>query len=155
MTTARDRSSPPRLSGAGVFRPLRGETAPPPGRFDPERYGYLVTPTCRCRRPVSRGFTLREKPTSGATIGYGFAVEEPEGVLGRTFAVESIEPYDPKRLKRELKGREAGGAQACFPLAAEELMRRLGLHAGGRPAAGLHENRERFLGYPFKIATFA
>ena len=51
-------------------------------------------------------------------------------MLGRTFAVESIEPYDPKRLKRELKGREAEVLKRDFPLAAEELMRRLGLHAG-------------------------
>ena len=86
--------------------------------------------------------------------GYGFAVEEPEGVLGRTFAVESIEPYDPKRLKRELKGREAEVLKRDFPLAAEELMPP-GAACRGRPAAGLHENRERFLGYPFKIATFA
>ena len=64
-------------------------------------------------------------------------------MLGRTFAVESIEPYDPKRLKRELKGRGAEVLKRDFPLAAEELMRRLGLHAG----AGLRlafENWERF-----------
>ena len=62
--------------------------------------------------------------------GYGFAAEEPQGVLGRVHAVERIEPYDPKRLKRELKGRGAEVLKRDFPLAAEELMRRLGLHPG-------------------------
>ena len=62
--------------------------------------------------------------------GYGFAAEEPQDVLGRIYAVERIEPYDPKRLKRELKGRGAEVLKRDFPLAAEELMRRLGLHPG-------------------------
>ena len=30
--------------GRGSFSAAPGETAPPPGRFDPERYGYLVIP---------------------------------------------------------------------------------------------------------------
>lgn len=130
MTTARDRSSPPRLSGAGVFRPLRARPHPPPGRFDPERYGYLVIPDVSLQKARLARIHLAGKADIWSDNGYGFAVEEPEGVLGRTFAVESIEPYDPKRLKRELKGRGAEVLKRDFPLAAEELMRRLGLHAG-------------------------
>lgn len=116
--------------GRGSFSAAPGETAPPPGRFDPERYSYLVIPDVSLQKARLARIHLAGKADIWSDNGYGFAVEEPEGVLGRTFAVESIEPYDPKRLKRELKGREAEVLKRDFPLAAEELMRRLGLHAG-------------------------
>ena len=116
--------------GRGSFSAAPGETAPPPGRFDPERYGYLVIPDVSLQKARLARIHLAGKADIWSDNGYGFAVEEPEGVLGRTFAVESIEPYDPKRLKRELKGRGAEVLKRDFPLAAEELMRRLGLHAG-------------------------
>ena len=116
--------------GRGSFSAAPGETAPPPGRFDPERYGYLVIPDVSLQKARLARIHLAGKADIWSDNSYGFAVEEPEGVLGRTFAVESIEPYDPKRLKRELKGREAEVLKRDFPLAAEELMRRLGLHAG-------------------------
>ena len=116
--------------GRGSFSAAPGETAPPPGRFDPERYGYLVIPDVSLQKARLARIHLAGKADIWSDNGYGFAVEEPEGVLGRTFAVESIEPYDPKRLKRELKGREAEVLKRDFPLAVEELMRRLGLHAG-------------------------
>lgn len=63
--------------------------------------------------------------------GYGFAAERPEGVLGRILEIDRIEPYDPARLKRELKGRGAEILKRDFPLRPEELYRRLGLHPGG------------------------
>ena len=63
--------------------------------------------------------------------GFAFAAEEPHGVIGRVLSIERIEPYDPRRLKRELKGRGAEVLKHDFPLPADELMRRLGLHAGG------------------------
>ena len=93
-------------------------------------YGYLVIPDVSLQKARLARIHLAGKADIWSDNGYGFAVEEPEGVLGRTFAVESIEPYDPKRLKRELKGRGAEVLKRDFPLAAEELMRRLGLHAG-------------------------
>ena len=38
--------------------------------------------------------------------------------------------YDPRRLKRELRGCGVEVLKRDFPLAVEELMRRLGVHAG-------------------------
>ena len=49
---------------------------------------------------------------------------------GKVFAVERIEPYDPRRLKRSLKGAGAELMKRDFPFGAEELARRLGVHAG-------------------------
>lgn len=54
----------------------------------------------------------------------------PEGIIGKVFAIERIEPYDPRRLKRAFKGRGAELMKRDFPFAAEELGRRLGVHAG-------------------------
>lgn len=117
--------------GRGSFSARPGEAPPPPpGPFDPARYGYLVIPDVSLQKARLARLHLAGKADIWSDNGYGFAAEEPEGVLGRIFAVESIEPYDPKRLKRELKGRGAEVFKRDFPLVAEELMRRLGLHAG-------------------------
>lgn len=116
--------------GLGSFSARPGETAPEPGAFDPERYRWLVTPDAALQKARLVRLHLAGKAAVWSENGYGFAAEEPQGVLGRVYAVERIEPYDPKRLKRELKGRGAEVLKRDFPLAAGELMRRLGLHPG-------------------------
>ncbi|MBQ5619703.1 MAG: SAM-dependent methyltransferase, partial [Alistipes sp.] len=62
--------------------------------------------------------------------GYGFATQRPEEALGRIYEIERIEPYDPKGLKRTLKGRKAELLKRDFPVAIEELRRRLGVAPG-------------------------
>ena len=52
------------------------------------------------------------------------------GSLKNTPAAQLGSIVVKEALKRELKGREAEVLKRDFPLAAEELMRRLGLHAG-------------------------
>ncbi len=116
--------------GRGSFSARPGQTAPEPGAFDPARYRWLVMPDVALQKARLARLHLAGKADIWSENGYGFAAEEPQGVLGRVFAVERIEPYDPKRLKRELKGRGAEVLKRDFPLAAEELMRRLGLHPG-------------------------
>ena len=116
--------------GRGSFSARPGQTAPEPGRFDPARYRWLVAPDVALQKARLARLHLAEKADIWSENGYGFAAGEPQGVLGRVFAVERIEPYDPKRLKRELKGRGAEVLKRDFPLATEELMRRLGLHHG-------------------------
>ena len=116
--------------GRGSFSARPGQTAPEPGRFDPARYRWLVAPDVALQKARLARLHLAGKADIWSENGYGFAAGEPQGVLGRVFAVERIEPYDPKRLKRELKGRGAEVLKRDFPLATEELMRRLGLHPG-------------------------
>ena len=116
--------------GRGSFSARPGQTAPEPGRFDPARYRWLVVPDVALQKARLARLHLAGQADIWSENGYGFAAGEPQGVLGRVFAVERIEPYDPKRLKRELKGRGAEVLKRDFPLAAEELMRRLGLHPG-------------------------
>jgi len=45
-------------------------------------------------------------------------------------AIDGIEPYDPKRLKHTFKGCKAEIFKRDFPIATEEIMRRLGMRAG-------------------------
>ena len=116
--------------GHGSFSARPGEAAPEPGAFDPARYRWLVVPDVALQKARLARLHLAEKAAIWSENGYGFAAEEPQDVLGRVYAVERIEPYDPRRLKRELKGRGAEVLKRDFPLAAEELMRRLGLHSG-------------------------
>lgn len=119
--------------GRGSFSARPGEVAPPPGAFDPARYGWLVMPDVALQKARLARLHLRGKADIWSDNGYGFAAEEPQDVLGRVFAVESIEPYEPRHLRRELKGRGAELFKRDFPLPTQELMRRLGL----RPGAGL------------------
>lgn len=116
--------------GHGSFSARPGQTAPEPGAFDPARYRWLVAPDVALQKARLARLHLAGKADIWSENGYGFAAGEPQGVLGRVFAIERIEPYDPKRLKRELKGRSAEVLKRDFPLATEELMRRLGLHPG-------------------------
>ena len=116
--------------GHGSFSARPGDTAPEPETFDSARCRWLVVPDVALQKARLVRLHLAGKAAVWSENGYGFAAEEPQDVLGRIYAVERIEPYDPKRLKRELKGRGAEVLKRDFPLAAEELMRRLGLHPG-------------------------
>lgn len=101
-----------------------------PGAFDPDRYCHLVVPDVALQKARLARFHLRGKADIWNDNGYGFATEEPRELLGKVFAVERIEPYDPKGLKREFRGRRVTIFKRDFPLAAEELARRLGVRAG-------------------------
>lgn len=118
--------------GRGSFA-ARPDAEPPaaPARFDAERYRWLVVPDVALQKARLARLHLAGRADMWSENGFAFAAEEPHGVIGRVLAIERIEPYDPRRLKRELKGRGAEMLKRDFPLPAEELMRRLGLHAGG------------------------
>lgn len=129
-----DDASGPRIIatalGTGSFEALPEEQAPLPGTFDPDRYRWLVVPDVALRKARLTRLHLCGKADCWSDNGFGFAAEEPQGVIGRVLPVESIGSYDPKRLKRELRGCGIDLLKRDFPLATEELMRRLGAHAG-------------------------
>lgn len=118
--------------GRGSFA-ARPDAEPPaaPARFDAERYRWLIVPDVALQKARLARLHLAGRADMWSENGFAFAAEEPHGVIGRVLAIERIEPYDPRRLKRELKGRGAEVLKRDFPLPAEELMRRLGLHTGG------------------------
>ena len=105
--------------------------APPsPGTFDPERYKWLVLTDVALRKARIARRHLTGRADLWSESGFGFAAEPFDDPLVRLLPIERIEPYDPKRLKRELKGCRAELLKRDFPLGQEELMRRLGLRAG-------------------------
>ncbi len=50
---------------------------------------------------------MRGRADLWSNEGYGFAASDPGAVLGRVLAIESIEPYDPKALRRTMRGERA------------------------------------------------
>ena len=116
--------------GTGSFSARPGAAAPEAPVFDPARYHWLVVPDVALQKARLARLHLAGKADCWSDLGFGFAEEEPHGIIGRVLPVERIEPYDPKRLKRELKGRGLELLKRDFPLPAEELMRRLGTHSG-------------------------
>lgn len=103
---------------------------PVPETFDPGRYRWLVVPDVALQKARLARLHLAGKADIWSENGYGFAENEPQEVIGRVFAVERIEPYDARRLRRELRGLGAEVMKRDFPFGAEEVARRLGLRAG-------------------------
>lgn len=103
---------------------------PPPDAFRPDEVRWLVVPdvTLQVTRLVRRH--LAGKAYAASDRGFGFAVERPEGVLGRIFAVEGIEPFDPKALRREREPRR-GYLRRDFPLSSERIAALTGIRPEG------------------------
>ena len=116
--------------GIGSFTATPGAAAPQAPPFDPGRYRWLVLPDVALQKARLTRLHLAGKADCWSDNGFGFAEEEPQGVIGRILPVERIETYDPKRLKQELKGSGVELLKREFPLPAEELRRRLGVHPG-------------------------
>ena len=116
--------------GIGSFAAAPGAVPPETPPFDPERFRWLVIPDVALRKARLTRLHLAGKADCWSDNGFGFAAAEPHGVIGRVSPIESIEPYDPKRLKRALKGRGVEILKRDFPLPPDELMRRLGAHPG-------------------------
>ena len=117
-------------SGERSFTARPDAEAPHPGAFDPSRYAWLTVPDVALQKARLARLHLAGKADIWSDNGFGFSAERPLDVIGKVFAVERIEPYDPRRLRRELKGCGATILKRDFPLAAEEIMRRTGLRAG-------------------------
>ena len=112
------------------FTARPGAAAPSPGAFDPDRYRWLTVPDAALQKARLARLHLAEKADIWSDNGFGFSDDRPEDVIGRIWEIAAIEPYDPRRLKRELKGRGATILKRDFPLSADEIMRRTGLRPG-------------------------
>ncbi len=98
--------------------------------FDPSAYRWLIIPDVAlqkarlvCHHLHPHGFVASEN-------GFGFAVDRPEGVLGRTMEIRSIAPYKPRELKKSWRGRKAEIRKRDFPLSIEEIRRQIGITEG-------------------------
>ena len=59
------------------------------------------------------------------------SVDMPTGVLGRTFAIGEVLPFEPKRLKKRFKGERMDILRRDFPMSNAEIAARLGVKEGG------------------------
>ena len=98
--------------------------------FAPTTYRYLILPDVSLQKARLVRQYLRGKADCWSENGYGFAVERPDVPMCRIFDIDTIEPYDPKQLKRKLKGCRVELLKRDFPFSIEELRRRLGVVAG-------------------------
>ncbi len=117
--------------GRGSYSAPPDTPAPPlPARFDAGHYRWLVQPDVALQKTRLARRHLWGQADSWSENGYGFAREEPREAIGRIFAVSKIEPYDPRRLRRELSGAGVELLKRDFPIDTPTLMRRLGVRAG-------------------------
>ncbi len=98
-------------------------------------YRWLVVPDVALqkarlarRRLTERGIRI------DSDNGYGFATEKPEGIMGKVLEIETMEPFDPKELKRRLRTsgiKNIDILKRDFPLSAADIARQLGIREGG------------------------
>jgi len=135
-TVIYDDGTGPEITATALGDPDRSFTArpgaplPSPGKFVSERYRWLAVPDAALQKARLARQHLAGKADIWSDCGFGFAAERPEGAIGKVLAIRRIEPFDPRRLKRELKGCGATILKRDFPLSPEEVMRRTGMHAG-------------------------
>jgi len=111
--------------------PERYDPTPSPGPFEPGRYRWLLIPDVALQKVRLVCHALRGSCFIASENGYGFAEERPEGIPGRIFGIERIEPYAPKALRRELRGMRAEILRHDFPGSTAEILRQTGLREGG------------------------
>ncbi len=101
-----------------------------------DQFNWLVIPDVALQKARLAKRHLSERGICiDSDNGYGFAIERPENILGKIFEIQSIEPFDPKTLKRRLKAEKIKNVDILkrnFPLSAAEIARQIGVCEGGK-----------------------
>ena len=93
-------------------------------------YSWIVVPDVALQKARLTLSHLRGKADAWGNNSFAFARERPEGVLGRVLPIERVEPYDPKALRRELRGEGVDMLCREFPFSVDEVRRRTGMRSG-------------------------
>ncbi len=117
--------------GQGSYDGKQPPSIAQPPVFDPQAYQWLIIPDVALQKSRLVREHLAGKADCWSENGYGFAAVRPEGVLGRIEAIEAIERFNPKLLKRTLKGHRVELLKRDFPISIEELRQRLAVKPGG------------------------
>lgn len=117
--------------GQGSYDGQQTPSIAQPPIFDPQAYQWLIIPDVALQKCRLVREHLAGKADCWSENGYGFAAVRPEGVLGRIEAIEAIERFNPKLLKRALKGHRVELLKRDFPIGIEELRQRLAVKPGG------------------------
>ena len=100
--------------------------------FAPEEYRYLLVPDVALQKARVAIAALRPHASIWGNNGYAFARELPaEALPVRIYAIESIEPYRPKELKRRWKGEGVEFMKRDCALSIEAVRRATATRPGG------------------------
>ncbi|MDE6858476.1 MAG: SAM-dependent methyltransferase, partial [Alistipes sp.] len=99
--------------------------------FRAERYRWLGVPDAALQKARLVARTLAGRADVWSENGFAFAAEAVEGVPVRWFGIEAAEPYNPRRLRRELHGARVEILRRDFPLSTAEICRACGIREGG------------------------
>lgn len=106
--------------------------SPCEGEFEAEEYRYLIVPDVALQKARLVQHALRGKADVWSNNSFGFAREKVEGILGRVEAIEKIEKFDPKALKRELRGVGVDILVREFPMSVDQVRQRTGMRSGAQ-----------------------
>ena len=106
--------------------------SPCEGDFEAEEYRYLIVPDVALQKARLVQHALRSKADVWSNNSFGFAREKVEGILGRVEAIERIEKFDPKALKRELRGVGVDILVREFPMSVDQVRQRTGMRSGAQ-----------------------
>lgn len=101
------------------------------GPFDADRWRYLGVPDAALRKARLVARTLGGRADVRSQTGFVFADEPLEGVPCRWHRIASIEPYNPKQLRRRLHGLRVEILRRDFPQSTAEICRACGIREGG------------------------
>lgn len=113
--------------------------------FAAKEYGYLLMPDVSLQKARLVCHTLKGRAYVSSENGFGFACEPIEGFLGRTFEIESIEPYNPKRLKCEYRGEGVEIFKRDTTLSLDKIRKSCGLKDGNKRRLAFTEIEGRVL----------
>ena len=104
--------------------------SPCEGEFEAEEYRYLIVPDVALQKARLVQHALRGKADVWSNNSFGFAREKVESILGRVEEIEKIEKFDPKALKRELRGVGVDILVREFPMSVDQVRQRTGMRSG-------------------------
>ncbi|MBP3433061.1 MAG: class I SAM-dependent methyltransferase [Alistipes sp.] len=124
--------------GEWLFEPSAMHAEPTPTPFDPSAYRYMIIPDVALQKARVAIAAFAPSASIWSNNGYAFATEMPsEPIAGRVYAIESIDRYRPKELKRQLKGIGVELLKRDTSLSIEAVRRQLALRAGNERVLAL------------------
>lgn len=99
--------------------------------FDDQKYRYLVLPDVALQKARLVSYLLGARADFWSNNGFGFAEAEPLDIMGRSFEIERIVDYSPKKLKRELSGSRVEILKRDFPYSTAQIIEQLKIKEGG------------------------
>lgn len=120
--------------GLGEWRFERDDMAATPcvEPFTADEYRYLIVPDVALQKSRVAIAALKSCASIWSNNGYAFARELPsEPIAARCYAIEHIERYHPRELKRRFKGVGVEILKRETQLSIETVRRAIGARAGG------------------------